>query len=72
MAKFLLTKKRSAAWETIKEGETIVIEISASSLHYSDVSKYLEKIGKTGSQFKFPRVISKKQKEDWLAFVEEK
>jgi hypothetical protein len=46
MAKFILTKKRSSAWETLKEGETIVIEISSSSLHYSDVSNYLEKIGK--------------------------
>ena len=46
MAKFILTKKRSTSWETLKEGETIVIEISSSSLHYTDVSKYLEKIGK--------------------------
>lgn len=37
-----------------------------------DFYEYLEKIGKTGSQFKFPRVISKKQKEDWLAFVKNK
>mgnify|MGYP001034286688 CR=1 FL=1 len=46
MAKFLLTKKRSTSWETLKEGETIVIEISSSSLHYTDVSRYLEKSGK--------------------------
>jgi hypothetical protein len=46
MPKFLLTKKRSSSWETLKEGESIVIEISSSSIHYTDVSKYLEKIGK--------------------------
>ncbi|MFM7017730.1 hypothetical protein [Flavobacterium sp.] len=46
MPKFILTKKRSTSWETLKEGETIVIEISSSNLHYSDVSRYLEKIGK--------------------------
>jgi hypothetical protein len=46
MPKFLLTKKRSTSWETLKEGESIVIEISSSSIHYTDVSKYLEKIGK--------------------------
>lgn len=42
----MLTKKRSTSWETLKEGESIIIEIATSSLHYSDVSKYLEKIGK--------------------------
>jgi hypothetical protein len=46
MPKFILTKKRSSSWETIKEGESIVIEVSSSTLHYSDVSRYLEKIGK--------------------------
>jgi flavin reductase (DIM6/NTAB) family NADH-FMN oxidoreductase RutF len=46
MPKFILTKKRSSSWETIKEGESIVIEVSSSTLHYSDVSRHLEKIGK--------------------------
>jgi dihydroorotate dehydrogenase len=46
MAKYMLTKKRSTSWETLKEGESIIIDITTSSLHYSDVSKYLEKIGK--------------------------
>lgn len=46
MPKFALTKKQSSSWETLKQGETIIIEISSSNLHYSDVTKYLEKIGK--------------------------
>jgi dihydroorotate dehydrogenase len=50
MAKYILTKKRSSSWDTIKEGETIVIEVS-SSLHYTDVLKYLEKIGKKPNAF---------------------
>ncbi len=33
---------------------------------------FLEKIGKTGSQFKFPRVIGQTQKQDWLEFVAKK
>ena len=46
MAKFILTKKRSSAWNTLKEGESIIVEIKSEQLHYSDVYKYLEKIGK--------------------------
>jgi hypothetical protein len=51
MAKYVLTKKRSSDWDTLKEGEAIVIEINSPSLHYSDVLKYLEKIGKKPNAF---------------------
>lgn len=31
--------------------------------------EFLEKVGKSGSQHKFPRVLSKKQKQQWLEFL---
>jgi len=47
MAKFILTKKRSANWETMKEGETIVIDSKSSDKpHWVEVKVFLEKIGK--------------------------
>lgn len=33
---------------------------------------FLDKIGKSGSQFKFPRVLNKNQRDDWFSFVSEK
>jgi hypothetical protein len=49
--KYLLTKKRSSDWDTVKEGESIVIEINSSSIHYTDVLKHLEKMGKKPKSF---------------------
>jgi hypothetical protein len=47
MTKFLLTKKRSANWETLKEGESIIIDSKHSDKpDWIEVKLYLEKIGK--------------------------
>ena len=33
---------------------------------------FLDKIGKSGAQNKFPRVLNKLQSENWLSFLEER
>jgi hypothetical protein len=44
------------------------------NIEFIDVSKfynYLEKIGKSGSQNKFPRVLNNEQAKNWISYLEE-
>ena len=55
---------RSCRKMNLKEPEVTVV---SPNVFY----KYLESIGKSGSQFKFPRVLNKNQCQDWFNFVSE-